>query len=260
MKIASWNINGIKARIDAATTWLKSARPDIACFQEIKCANEAFPNQVFEDLGYNVAVHGQKGFNGVALLSKLAFDEITSGLTGDAQDVQARYLEAVVSVPSGVLRLLNIYLPNGNPFGTEKFVYKLAWMTRLRERVKALLKLEEPMVIAGDFNVIPAPEDVYNPSAWMDDALFRPETRAHFQALLNLGLTDAFRACHGEPHRFTFWDYQAGAWQKNHGLRIDHLLLSPQAADRLQACEIDSAPRSWEKPSDHVPIFAELSL
>jgi exodeoxyribonuclease-3 len=260
MKIASWNINGIKARIDAATTWLKGASPDIACFQEIKCVDEAFPKEAFEELGYNVAVHGQKGFNGVALLSKLPFDEVHPRLPGDSDDVQARYLETVISVPTGVLRLINIYLPNGNPFGSEKFVYKLAWMARLKERVKALLTYEEQMVVAGDFNVIPTPEDVYNPSVWLNDALFRPETRAQFQALVNLGLTDAFRACHDEPHRYTFWDYQAGAFQKNQGLRIDHILLSPQAADRLKACEIDSAPRSWEKPSDHVPIIAELAL
>jgi exodeoxyribonuclease-3 len=260
MKIATWNINGVKARIETAKTWLGAAEPDIACFQEIKCLDENFPAQAFEDLGYNVAVHGQKGFNGVALLSKLPFDEVNSGLTGDDDDAQARYLEAVVSVPSGVLRLVNIYLPNGNPVETEKFDYKLAWMSRLRERVKALLLLEEPMVVAGDFNVIPAPEDVYDPAAWMDDALFRPETRAHFQALLNLGLIDAFRACHDEPNGYTFWDYQAGAWQKNRGLRIDHLLLSPQAADRLAACEIDPTPRGWEKPSDHVPVWLKLNL
>ena len=260
MKIATWNINGIKARIDAAMTWLKQANPDIACLQEIKCVDEAFPSFEFEALGYNVAVHGQKGFNGVALLSKLPFDEVAPRLAGDPDDVQARYLEAVVSVPSGALRLINIYLPNGNPPGTEKFAYKLAWMTRLRERVKGLLALEEKMIIAGDFNVIPAPEDVYNPAVWTDDALFRPETRAHFRALLNLGLTCAFRACHDEPHQYTFWDYQAGAWQKNQGLRIDHLLLSPQAADRLQACEIDPTPRGWEKPSDHVPIWVELAV
>src|SRR4026209_1133538 len=260
MKIATWNINGIKARIDAATTWLKSAARDIACLQEIKCADEALPREPFEDLGYNVAVHRQKSFNGVALLSKLPFDDITPRLAGDPDDVQARYLEACVSLPSGVLRLLNIYLPNGNPPGSEKYVYKLAWMTRLKDRIKALLANEEPMVIAGDFNVIPAPEDVYHPAAWTEDALFRRETRAHFQALVNLGLTDAFRACHDEPHRYTFWDYQAGAWQKNQGLRIDHLLLSPRAADRLQSCDIDAGPRGWEKPSDHVPIFIELNV
>jgi exodeoxyribonuclease-3 len=260
MKIATWNINGIKARIDTALTWLKQANPDICCLQEIKCADEAFPALSFAELGYNVAVHGQKGFNGVALLSKRRFDDVTPGLAGDPDDVQSRYQEAVISVPSGALRLLNIYLPNGNPFGTEKYVYKLAWMGRLRERVKHILTLEEPLILAGDFNVIPAPDDVYNPSAWMEDALFKPETRANFQALLNLGLTDAFRACHDEPHRFTFWDYQAGAWQKNQGLRIDHLLLSPQAADRLVSCDIDPSPRGWEKPSDHVPIFIELQV
>jgi len=260
MKIATWNINGIKARLDTAKTWLASASPDIACLQEIKCVDEAFPKSEFEDLGYNVAVHGQKGFNGVALLSKLKFDEVAPRLAGDPDDVQARYLEAVVSVPSGVLRIVNIYLPNGNPAGTEKFAYKLAWMTRLKSRIASLLINEEPMVIAGDFNVIPTPDDVYNPAAWVDDALFRPETRAHFQALLNVGLTDAFRACHDEKQRYTFWDYQAGAWQKNQGLRIDHLLLSPQAADCLVSCEIDPSPRGWEKPSDHVPVIVKLDL
>lgn len=260
MKIATWNVNGIKARAEAAKTWLIQASPDIACLQEIKCTDEAFPREEFEALGYNLAVHGQKGFNGVALLSKLPFDEVTPKLAGDPDDVQARYLEAVVSVPSGVLRLVNIYLPNGNPTGTEKFAYKLGWMSRLRARLKALLACEEPFVVAGDFNVIPTPDDVYNPAAWVDDALFRPESRAHFQALLNLGLTCAFRACHDEPHRYTFWDYQAGAWQKNRGLRIDHMLLSPQAADRLVSCDIDAGPRGWEKPSDHVPVWLELNL
>ena len=259
MKIATWNINGIKARIDTAKTWLASASPDIACFQEIKCVDEAFPHQEFEDMGYNVAVHGQKGFNGVALLSKLPFDEVSPRLAGDPDDVQARYLEAVVSVPSGVLRIVNIYLPNGNPTGTEKFAYKLAWMARLRERAKGLLLFEEPMIVAGDFNVIPTPDDVYAPAAWVEDALFRPETRAHFHALVNLGLTDAYRACHDEPNRYTFWDYQAGAWQKNHGLRIDHLLLSPQAADRLLSVAIDKGLRAGPKPSDHVPIRADFS-
>jgi exodeoxyribonuclease-3 len=260
MKIASWNVNGIKARIDSVRTWLTSVAPDIVLLQETKCTDDAFPRLEFEGMGYNLAVHGQKGFNGVALFSKLPFDEVGPGLAGDAEDVQARYLEAVVSVPTGVLRIVNIYLPNGNPPGTDKFAYKLAWMTRLKDRVKGLLALEEPMLIGGDFNVIPAPEDVYAPEAWVGDALFRPETRAHFHAMVNLGLTDAFRACHDEPHRYTFWDYQAGAWQKNHGLRIDHILLSPQAVDRLVACEIDAAPRAWEKPSDHVPVILTLDL
>lgn len=260
MKIATWNINGIKARLETVKTWLASASPDIACFQEIKSVDEGFPAEIFEELGYNVAVHGQKGFNGVALLSKIPFDEVIRGLPGDDDDVQARYIEGVVSVPSGVVRVVNIYLPNGNPIDSDKFPYKLSWMERLKARVKELLTYEEPFVVAGDYNVIPTPEDVYDPAAWVNDALFRPETRSQFQSLLNLGLTDAFRACHDEPHQFTFWDYQAGAWQKNHGIRIDHLLLSPQAADKLVSCDIDSEPRGWEKPSDHVPVVMELAV
>jgi len=260
MKIATWNVNGIKARIDAARTWFKSASPDIALLQETKCVDDAFPRLEFEELGYNIAVHGQKGFNGVALLSKLPFDEVQPGLAGDPDDVQARYLEAVVSVPSGALRVVNIYLPNGNPFGTEKYAYKLAWMSRLRERVKGLLQFEEPMIVAGDFNVIPTPGDVYAPTAWVDDALFRPETRAHYQALVNLGLTDAYRALHPRDKGYTFWDYQAGAWRKNHGWRIDHLLLSPQAADRLAAADVDTSPRALEKPSDHTPVWCRLQV
>ncbi|MGD9195022.1 MAG: exodeoxyribonuclease III [Methyloceanibacter sp.] len=260
MRIATWNINGIKARLETVKTWLRSASPDIACFQEIKSIDEGFPSEVFEELGYNVAVHGQKGFNGVALLSKLPFDEVVRGLPGDPDDLQARYMEGVVSVPSGVVRVVNIYLPNGNPVDSEKYPYKLSWMERLKLRVEELMTYEEPFVVAGDYNVIPTPEDVYDPKAWLSDALFLPETRARFQSLLNLGLTDAFRACHDEPHQFTFWDYQAGAWQKNHGIRIDHLLLSPQAADMLVSCDIDAEPRGWEKPSDHVPVVMELAV
>ena len=259
MRIATWNINGIKARLETVKTWLRSASPDIACFQETKSIDEGFPSEVFEELGYNVAVHGQKGFNGVALLSKLPFDEVVRGLPTDPDDLQARYIEGVVSVPSGVVRVVNIYLPNGNPVGSEKYPYKLSWMERLKARVEELMTYEEPFVVAGDYNVIPTPEDVYDPKAWLSDALFLQETRARFQSLLNLGLTDAFRACHDEPHQFTFWDYQAGAWQKNQGIRIDHLLLSPQAADMLVSCDIDAEPRGWEKPSDHVPVVMELA-
>jgi len=200
MKIATWNINGIKARLDTAKTWLASASPDIACLQEIKCVDEAFPKSEFEDLGYNVAVHGQKGFNGVALLSKLKFDEVAPRLAGDPDDVQARYLEAVVSVPSGVLRIVNIYLPNGNPAGTEKFAYKLAWMTRLKSRIASLLINEEPMVIAGDFNVIPTPDDVYNPAAWVDDALFRPESAERWRTLLPGAQVETIASAGHWPH------------------------------------------------------------
>ena len=258
MKIATWNINGIKARLDGLITWLEKANPDVACLQEIKSQDQAFPAERFEELGYNVAVHGQKSFNGVAMLSKQPFDEVKSGLPGDDGDEQARYLEAVLSIDGGVVRIASIYLPNGNPVDSEKFPYKLAWMDRLRAHANDLLKLEEAFVLAGDYNAIPTPDDVHDPKAWEDDALFRPETREHFHALLNLGLTDAYRACHHEIHQYTFWDFQRGAWPKDHGIRIDHLLLSPQAADRLQTCEIDRFTRGWEKPSDHVPVWVDL--
>jgi exodeoxyribonuclease-3 len=258
MKISTWNINGIKARLDGLLTWLEQAKPDVACLQEIKSVDEGFPSERFEELGYNVAVHGQKSFNGVAILSKKPFDEIIKGLPGDDTDNHARYLEVVISTDSGVVRVASIYLPNGNPVDTEKFPYKLRWMDRLKDHAKDLLALEEPFVLAGDYNVIPTDDDVHDPDAWRGDALFRPDTLEKFHSLLNLGLTDAYRACHYESHQYTFWDFQRGSWQKDHGIRIDHLLLSPQAADRLQGCEIDRFTRGWEKPSDHVPIWIEL--
>lgn len=258
MKIATWNINGVKARIDTALAWLKEAEPDIACFQEIKSVDENFPREAFEALGYNVETHGQKGFNGVAILSKLPIDEVIRGLPGDDSDEQARFIEAVVSVPSGPLRVISLYLPNGNPVDTAKFPYKLAWMERLEARAKALLADEETFILAGDYNVIADPIDAKRPEVWEGDALFRPETRQAFRALLNLGLTEAFRACDTAADRYTFWDYQAGAWQKNNGIRIDHLLLSPPAADRLRGCTIDAHTRGWDKPSDHVPIWIDL--
>ncbi|MBB3929177.1 exodeoxyribonuclease-3 [Kaistia hirudinis] len=260
MKIATWNINGVKARIETALAWLKEASPDIVGLQEIKTVDEGFPTSAFEDLGYNVAVHGQKGFNGVALLSKLPFDEINRGLPGDAADEQARFIEGVFSVPSGALRVVSLYLPNGNPIGTEKFSYKLAWMERFRIWAAEQLLLEDPMVLAGDYNVIPESRDAKDPSLWLGDALYQPETRAAFRAIESLGLTDALRATTDAGDLYTFWDYQAGAFQKNNGIRIDHLLLSPQAADRLKGVGIDKYVRGWEKPSDHVPVHVELAL
>jgi exodeoxyribonuclease III len=260
MKIATWNINGVKARLESALTWLREAEPDVACFQEIKCVTEAFPSAVFEDMGYNIAVHGQKGFNGVAVLSKRPFDEVSvRGLPGDEADLHARYIEVCVARTGGVVRIGNLYLPNGNPIGTDKFAYKLAWMQRLRQRAAALLELEEPFVLMGDYNVIPEPVDAKNPQAWTEDALFQPESRAAYRSLVNLGLTDALRACLPGPGVYTFWDYQAGAWQKDHGIRIDHILASPQATDRLVAAGVDKFTRGWEKPSDHVPVWIELN-
>ena len=260
MRVATWNVNSIRQRIEPVMAWLKETQPDIACLQEIKCTDDAFPRLEFESLGYNVVTHGQKTFNGVALLSKLPFDETKSGLAGDDEDAHARFLEGVVTLKNGVLRIACLYLPNGNPVDTDKYPYKLKWMSRLLEYSKERLKSEEPLILAGDFNVIPAAEDVHNPAAWVNDALFRPTTRESFQALLGLGLTDALRAVNDTPGQYTFWDYQAGAWQKNWGLRIDHLLMSPQASDRLIDVGIDSYVRAWEKPSDHVPVWADLDL
>ena len=260
MRIATWNVNSIRQRMESLQAWLKERNPDIVCLQEIKCVDEAFPREALEALGYNVAVHGQKTFNGVALLSKLQFDEVAPGLIGDDGDVQARFLEALVSTKNGALRVVSLYLPNGNPAPGEKYDYKLKWMDRLIAFSRERLKLEEPMVLAGDYNVIPAAADARRPEAWVKDALFLPQTREKFRALLNLGLTDAIRASSDDAGLYSFWDYQAGSWPKNDGIRIDHLLLSPQAADRLTDAGIDRHVRSWDKPSDHVPVFVDLDI
>jgi exodeoxyribonuclease III len=259
MRIATWNVNSIRQRMDSLTAWLAERTPDIVCLQEIKCTDEAFPREPLEALGYNVAVHGQKTFNGVALLSKLPFDEVAPGLMGDDGDVQARFLEALVSTKTGVLRVVSLYLPNGNG-GEEKYTYKLKWMDRLAKFSDERLKLEEPLVLAGDYNVIPTSLDAKRPEAWVNDALFLRPTREKFRALINLGLTDAIRAVSDSGDLYTFWDYQAGAFAKNDGIRIDHLLLSPQAADRLTDAGIDRQLRGWDKPSDHVPVFVDLDI
>ena len=260
MRIATWNVNSIRQRLDSLQAWLKERSPDIVCLQEIKCQDDAFPREPLEALGYNVAVHGQKTFNGVALLSKLPFDEVAPGLIGDETDVQARFLEALVSTPTGVVRVVSLYLPNGNPAPGDKYDYKLRWMDRLHAFAADRLKLEEPLVLAGDYNVIPAPIDAKRQEVWVNDALFLPQTRERFRALTNLGFTDAIRAVTDDAGVYSFWDYQAGAWQKNDGIRIDHLLLSPQAADRLTDAGIDKHVRSWDKPSDHVPVWADLNV
>ncbi|HTS41758.1 MAG TPA: exodeoxyribonuclease III [Xanthobacteraceae bacterium] len=260
MRFATWNINSIKQRIENLIAWLKARTPDVVCLQETKCVDDGFPREPLEALGYNVAIHGQKTFNGVAILSKAKFDEVTPRLPGDTADDHARFLEATISTADGSIRVASIYLPNGNPPATEKYAYKLKWMERLAKYARERLSLEEKLILAGDYNVIPAPADVFDPAAWTDDALFLPQTREKFRSLMNLGLTDAIRASSDAPGLYTFWDYQAGAWQKNNGLRIDHLLLSPQAADRLTDAGIDRHVRSWEKPSDHVPVWADLAI
>lgn len=259
IRIATWNINGVKARIENLCQWLKDASPDIACLQEIKSVDEAFPRLEIEALGYHVETHGQKGFNGVALLSKLRPDEVNRGLPGDDTDEQARFIEGVFTVGPRAIRVCSLYLPNGNPVDTEKYPYKLRWMERLQRFAENRLALEEPLILAGDYNVIPEPVDCHDPAVWANDALFLPQTRAAFRSLENLGLTDALRATTSAAKTYTFWDYQAGAWPKNNGIRIDHLLLSPRAADRLAKVDIHKDLREAEKPSDHVAISATLT-
>ena len=255
MQIATWNVNSIRQRTEHLLRYLREIGPDIICLQELKCLDAAFPHSEVEACGYNIAVHGQKGFNGVAILSKRPL-EVTRGLPGDESDEHVRYIEAVVPDGDGVIRVASLYLPNGNPPETEKYTYKLAWMDRLAAHARNLLALEEPLVLAGDFNVIPAGRDCFDPAVWAGDALYLPQTRARFHTLLNLGFTDALRATTDAGGLYTFWDYQAGAWQRNRGIRIDHLLLSPRAADRLTEVTIDKERRGEDKPSDHVPIRA----
>jgi len=261
MKIATWNVNSIKARLPRVLEWLGEFAPDVVLLQELKCVADAFPTMEIEDAGYNVAVSGQKTYNGVAILSKRPMDVEMTALPGDDADEQARYIEALI----GDVRVASIYLPNGNPTRDEtgadheKFTYKLAWMDRLRDHVADLLATEDAFVLGGDYNVVPTDDDVYEPALFADDALCRPESRRRFRAIMHLGLTDAYRTFNTEPHRYSYWDYKGGAWQKDNGVRIDHLLLSPQAADRLTASGIDKTPRGKEKASDHTPVWCELA-
>jgi exodeoxyribonuclease-3 len=253
LKIASWNVNSIRARLDHVTAWLNNHQPDVLLLQELKGTD--FPAEAFRELGYESVAVTQKSYNGVAILSRHRVETLNTTLAGDAADSHARYLEATIDG----LRIVNIYLPNGNPVGTEKFAYKLAWMDRLQLQMAAWRDQGLPVVIGGDFNVIPEDIDCHKPSSWIKDALFQPESRARYRALLALGYTDAFRALHpGEIGQFTFWDYFRQAFEHNRGIRIDHFLLSPAVADRLQSCEIDRGPRGQERPSDHTPIMVEL--
>jgi len=258
MRIATWNVNSVKAHLDSVTTWLREAKPDVVCLQEIKCEDHAFPSAHFEELGYHAEVHGQKTYNGVALLSRLPMEDVQRGLPGDATDEQSRFIAATVIDGTNAVRVCGLYLPNGNPAPGPKYDYKLAWMERLKAFAKSELLKEEAFVLAGDYNVIPNPEDARNPQNWTTDALFLPQTRQSFREILALGLTESYRAFNPSKIEYSFWDYQAGAWPKNNGIRIDHLLLSPQAADRLISVEIHKETRGHEKPSDHVPVVIEL--
>lgn len=254
MKLATWNVNSINVRLPHVLEWLQKHVPDVLLLQELKMTEDKFSLDDFKTIGYASAVFGQKSWNGVAILSKHPIENVIKGLPGDDADEQARYIEATVK---GV-RVASIYLPNGNPVDTEKFPYKLKWFDRLTAHAKNLLAQEVPAVLGGDYNIIPEDRDCHDPAAWANDALFRMESRRKWRALCNLGFTDAFRAVNDEDHQYTFWDYQAGCWPKDHGIRIDHFLLSPQAADRLKSCVIDKEPRGKEKASDHTPVILDL--
>ncbi len=254
MKLATWNINSLNVRLPQLLDWLQANPVDAIGLQELKLTDDKFPFMELEAAGYQAVCHGQKTYNGVAILSKRPIEDVRRGLPGDDSDEQARYIEAVVDT----VRVASIYLPNGNPLGTEKFPYKLAWMDRLVTHASSLLQHEEALVLGGDYNVCPLDMDCYDPPGFADDALCQPESRNRFRQMLHLGLTDAFRALHPQRIAYSYWDYTGGAWQKDNGVRIDHLLLSPQAADRLEACDIDKSPRGRERPSDHTPVWCEL--
>ena len=260
MKIATWNVNSVRKRTSNLLEWLKSAKPDVAVLQEIKAQEAQFPRLEIEAAGYKVEIVGQKSWNGVALLSLHPVEITARSLPDPETDEQARYIEGKVQTPKGPLTVGGLYLPNGNPIATEKFAYKIAWMDRLAQRARALLATEEMFVLGGDYNVIPTDVDVFSPAAFAGDALTQPQSRQALRTLLNMGLTDAVRTFDPDGPCYTFYDYQAGAWQKGNGLRIDHLLLSPQAADRLTAVGIDKAERGKPEPSDHIPVWCELDV
>jgi exodeoxyribonuclease-3 len=257
MKLATFNVNGIRARLPRLLEWLDREKPDIVCLQELKCANESLPTADIEAAGYGAVWHGQKGFNGVAILARGTNPELRqTGLPGDPDDSHSRYIEAEV----GGLIVASIYLPNGNPVGTDKFDFKLRWMERLAARAAELLDEERPIVLVGDWNVVPEDRDVFSARATAHDALLQPETRAAYRRIVTQGWTDALRALHpDEPRLFTFWDYTAGCWQRDAGFRIDHLLCSPEAADRLRSAGVDKWARAEEKASDHAPTWVEIS-
>ncbi|HRO14665.1 MAG TPA: exodeoxyribonuclease III [Paracoccus sp. (in: a-proteobacteria)] len=261
MKIASFNVNGIKARLHQLLAWLPDAQPDVVVLQEIKSVDEAFPAEPIEDLGWSVHTHGQKSWNGVAVLSRLAVEDIRRSLPGGETDEQARWIEAVVMGEHRAVTVAGLYLPNGNPAPGPKYDYKLAWMERMRLRAADLLRTEQPVVMLGDYNVIPEARDAARPENWTGDALYLPESRAAFRRILHQGWTDAIRVRDLQATRgpFTFWDYQRRGWDRDDGIRIDHLLLSPQAADLMRDAGIDRDQRATEKPSDHVPVWVDLA-
>jgi exodeoxyribonuclease-3 len=257
MKIATYNVNGISSRLPVLLKWLSESQPDVACLQELKAPQEKFPLQAIQDAGYNAIWHGQKSWNGVAILSRNAQpQEIRRALPGDPEDIHSRYIEATVD---GLL-IGCLYLPNGNPAPGPKFDYKLSWFERLTKHAAELFASDQPVVLTGDYNVMPTELDVYKPERWVNDALFRPETRAAFKTLVEQGCTDAIRKLYPDEIIYTFWDYFRNAYERNAGLRIDHFLLSPKLNKRLIAAGVDRNVRGWEKSSDHAPVWIELSV
>ncbi|MBD3583038.1 exodeoxyribonuclease III [Flavobacterium selenitireducens] len=255
MKIATYNVNGVNGRLPVLLRWLDEAKPDIVCLQELKAPQEKFPEEAILAAGYNAIWHGQKSWNGVAILTRgLEIKEVGRALPGDPEDVQSRYLEALV----GGILICCLYLPNGNPSPGPKFDYKLKWFDRLAKRAKVLLDFKTPVILLGDFNVMPTELDVYKPERWVKDALFRPETREAFHKLLSQGWTDAIRHLYPEDVIYTFWDYFRDAYGRNAGLRIDHFLLSEELVDKLKDAQVDKHVRGWEKSSDHAPVWIEL--
>jgi exodeoxyribonuclease-3 len=256
MKIATYNVNGVNGRLPVLLRWLEAAQPDIVCLQELKAPDEKFPEDAIRDAGYQAIWHGQKSWNGVAILSRVGEPQETRrGLPGDPDDVHSRYIEAAIN---GIV-IGGLYLPNGNPRPGPKFDYKLAWFERLIVHAADLIGSGLPVILAGDFNVMPTEQDVYKPERWIDDALFAPEVRAAYARLLEQGWTDALRTMHPNETIYTFWDYFRNAFARNAGLRIDHLLLSPALAGRLVAAEVDRDVRSWDKSSDHAPVWIKLA-
>jgi len=258
--IATWNVNSVKVRLQQLVSWLKSDNPDIVLLQELKCTTETFPAMEVEELGYNIAIHGQKTYNGVAILSKFKLDDITRGFPGDDSDLHARYIEAVVNLPGGAMRVASVYVPNGQDADSDKFQYKLRFLNRLHDHAKTLLSYGEMLTIGGDYNIAPDDKDVHNPQAWAGSVLTHDEVRRQFRRLRNLGLQDAFRLYHPDSIEYSWWDYRANAFVRDDGLRIDHLLLSPQAADKLKGCIIEKHMRSVEKASDHTPVIGAFAV
>ena len=258
VSVATWNVNSVRPRLSQLLDWLKQDAPDIALLQEIKCVNEAFPAMEVEELGYNIALHGQKTYNGVAILSKYPLDDVVRGLPGDEADVQARYIEAVVSLRGKALRVASVYVPNGQSADSDKFAYKLKFLERLGDHLSEVLSYGEMLVVGGDYNIAPDDMDVHNPIAWQGSVLTHDEVRKRFRRLRNLGLQDAYRLCQPEAQEYSWWDYRAGAFSRDDGLRIDHLLLSAPAVDALAGCHIHKTMRGVEKASDHTPVVVIL--